>query len=78
MWRRTHPGLKALVEVGILFLPALPAYRDFSRDPAEYPAAMRVHSAGIALPLYPDMEVEQVREVSAALREVLEARGVGA
>jgi dTDP-4-amino-4,6-dideoxygalactose transaminase len=68
------------IEVGIASyaLPALPAYRDFSRDPSGYPASMRVHAAGIALPLYPDMEVEQVREVSDALREVLEARGVGA
>ncbi|MBN1373380.1 MAG: CPBP family intramembrane metalloprotease [Anaerolineaceae bacterium] len=26
MWHRLHPGQKALLEVGILFLPAVPAY----------------------------------------------------
>jgi len=26
MWQRTRPGLKALLQIGVLFLPALPAY----------------------------------------------------
>ncbi|MBW2262008.1 MAG: DegT/DnrJ/EryC1/StrS family aminotransferase [Deltaproteobacteria bacterium] len=67
------------IEVGIasFALPALPAYRDFSRDPAEYPGAMRVHESGIALPLFPDMRVEDVEEVAAAVREVLENGGDG-
>ena len=65
------------IEVGIasFALPALPAYRSTSRDPAEYPAAMTVHRSGIALPLFPDMTVAQVEEVAAAVREVLDRGG---
>jgi perosamine synthetase len=68
------------IEVGIasFALPALPAYRDFSGDPSEYPGAMRVHSSGIALPLYPDMTTQQVQDVAAAVRDVLGREGGGA
>ncbi len=67
------------IEAGIasFALPVLPAYRDLSREPAEYPGAMRVHAAGVALPMYPDMKVEDVREVAAAVREILEGGGTG-
>lgn len=64
------------MEVGVASycLAALPAY-GYCGDPADYPAAMRVHALGVALPLYPDMSEGDVEEVAAAARAILGGSG---
>jgi perosamine synthetase len=65
------------VSVASFCLPLLPAYRGHARDPEDYPGALRVHRLGVALPLYPDMELGHVGEVAAAASEVLDTMGGG-
>lgn len=60
------------VAIASFCLAALPAYRGWTGDPGDHPCAMRVHHTGIALPLYPEMTDDEVQEVCAAVREVLE------
>jgi len=50
------------------------AYRELGYGPGSFPVAERCAAEFVSLPMFPELKPEQVEQVVAALREVLDAR----